>query len=320
MSALAAGDGPAGRRPRLAWRSPGDRSGARLHWAVRVALRTTFALLAAVVGVVLAAEGWIMARNPTIVADVGSDYHLYMDATARWLAGGAFYPANQLAGPYTDAIRPILYPPQALILFVPFTALPAILWFAIPIALTGWIVAWHRPNRWGWLAMGATIAVVPLLFLPYVAGTPTIWIIAFLALGTRWPGLAALVLLKPTLAPFALIGIKHRWWWAIAGLMAVAGLALWPLTLEWIQSVINLTGERSGLLYSAENLPLVAVLMIAWLTGRHAPTWRVSLDRAGAGARQGDFDQDVIGRSLVQCVHGAPAVTDLGDPREARTR
>jgi hypothetical protein len=240
-------------------------------WLSRIVPPVLLGLIALLVG----AELWVIAHNPTIIpADVGSDYTLYMDATRRWVGGGAFYLPAQFAGQYTEAIRPILYPPQALVLFVPFTFLPAALWFGIPIILTGWIIAWHRPSIWGSVAMLAIVAAAPLLFLPYVAGTPTIWIVAFLALGTRWPAAAALVLLKPTLAPFALIGSRDGRFWAGCAVLATIGLAMLPMSLDWIRAVTNLTGEKAGVLYSVENLPLVAVVAIAWISGRHAPALR----------------------------------------------
>ncbi len=212
-----------------------------------------------------------MVHNPSIVAMGGSDYELYMGATSRWLAGGPFYLPQQLAGSYTVAIRPVMYPPQALVLFVPFTVLPTALWFAIPMILTVGMMLWHRPNRWGWLATGALVAGFPMLFLGYLAGTPTIWIVAFLALGTRWPWVAAFILGKPTLLPFALIGVSNKRWWAIAALLGLLGIVLWPLTLDWIRAGLNLSGSRSGLVYSFEDVPVMLVPIIAWVTGRHRP-------------------------------------------------
>ncbi len=130
-----------------------------------------------------------MLRNPSIVPGmVGDDYSLYMDATRRWLGGGDFYPTWQGAGSYGAEPWPILYPPQALMLFVPFTFLPPIVWFAIPIVLTAWIVCSQRPARWTWPVMLGLIAGFPMLWLPYVSGTPTIWVVAAVAAGTRWLG------------------------------------------------------------------------------------------------------------------------------------
>ena len=132
----------------------------------------------------------------------------------------------------------------------------------------------------------AIVAAVPLLFLPYIAGTPTIWIIAFLALGTRWPAAAALILVKPTLLPFALIGIREWRFWVVCGALGLVSIAMVSMTLDWIRAVTNLTGEKAGVLYSIENLPLVAVVLIAWLTGRHEPRWVTRLQaRASAWRR-----------------------------------
>jgi hypothetical protein len=209
---------------------------------------------------------------PNVPSMVGHDHRLYMDATRRWLAGGDFYPAWQLAGPFTEASRPILYPPQALLLFVPFTFLPAVLWFALPTLLTSWVVIGHRPRRWTWPIMLALFAFWPVEWLPYISGTPTIWVVAAVAAGTRWGWPAALVLVKPTLAPFALIGIRHRGWWVTAAALAILGLVFAPMTLDWLRSVTNLTGSKSGLLYSLENLPLMALPLVAWLGRAKANT------------------------------------------------
>jgi hypothetical protein len=218
-----------------------------------------------------AAELAVMFRNPTIMPDmVGADYGLYMNATRRWLAGGDFYPAWQLVGPYTQAQAPILYPPQALLLFVPFTFLPAFVWFAFPTLLTVWIVIDHRPRLWTWPILLALFAFWPMNWLPYISGTPTIWIVAALAAGTRWGWPAALVLVKPSLAPFALVGIRHRGWWAIVGALAILGVVVAPMTLDWARSVMNLTGSKSGPLYSLENVPVMTAPLLAWV-GRGRP-------------------------------------------------
>ena len=204
-----------------------------------------------------------MLMNPTIVPGmVGNDYRLYMDATHRWLGGGDFYPAWQLAGPYTAADWPILYPPQALVLCVPFAFLPAVLWFAIPIVLTGWIVVSHRPRLWTWPVMLALFAFWPMQWLPYISGTPTIWVVAAFAAGTRWGWPAALVLVKPTLAPFALFGIRNRRWWLTALAVAALGLLALPLTLQWVAALSHFSG--GGLLYSLENVPLMLIPLVAW--------------------------------------------------------
>ena len=230
-------------------------------------------LVTGLLALLAAAELVVMFRNPTIMPDmVGADYGLYMNATRRWLAGGDFYPAWQLVGSYTQAQAPILYPPQALLLFVPFTFLPALVWFAVPTLLTVWIVIDHRPRLWTWPILLALFAFWPMNWLPYISGTPTIWIVAALAAGTRWGWPAALVFVKPSLAPFALVGIRHRGWWAIAGALAILGVVVAPMTLDWVRSVMNLTGSKSGALYSLENVPVIAMPLVAWTGGRRR--WR----------------------------------------------
>lgn len=220
-------------------------------------------------GLLATAELAVMLTNRSIIPGmVGSDYRLYMDATRRWLAGGEFYPAWQLAGPHTSVDWPILYPPQTPVLFVPFLFLPAVLWFAIPIILTGWIIASCHPRPWTWPVMVGLFALFPVLWLPYISGTPTIWIVAALAAGTRWGWPAALVLLKPTLAPFALIGCRDRRWWVAALALVILGLVALPLTFRWLAALANFSS--GGLLYSLENVPLMLLPLVAWLGRRKA--------------------------------------------------
>ena len=95
------------------------------------------------------------AGTGALASYLAVDYDLYMEATRRWLAGGPFYEPYQLAGPYPITAGDILYPPFALVLLVPFTVLPAILWWAIPLAIVGVVVARLRPDPrlWPFLAL-----------------------------------------------------------------------------------------------------------------------------------------------------------------------
>jgi hypothetical protein len=112
---------------------------------------------------------------------------------------------------------------------------------------------------------------------------------------------AAFVLLKPTLAPFAFIGIHDRRFWGVAAILLALGVASLPLTLDWVTVVTNLGGQNAGVLRSAENLPLLAVVLIAWLTGRHAPDWTM---------------QRAVVRSIRRRFAHAPATE--GSPASAR--
>lgn len=195
---------------------------------------------------------------------VGRDFGLYLEATARWMHGGSFYEPWQLSGPYDAAWGQVFYPPWTLLLLVPGTILWP-LWFAIPPVITAWVVWRHRPSMWAWIVIAALVVWFPGVVLPYWAGTPTTWVVMFLALGTRWPWLSALVLLKPSVFPFAAFGIRDRRWWFAAASLGVIALLMWPMTLDWLHAIINARGPYSGLLYSIGDIPLMVVPVIAWL-------------------------------------------------------
>lgn len=99
----------------------------------------------------------LMARDlvealsrPDVMATYGAkDYGYYMDITRRWLGGGPFYEPWQLTGPYQftpgapvpgHANSGAFYPPVALWLFAPFTVLPPVLWWAIPLGCVGMVL------------------------------------------------------------------------------------------------------------------------------------------------------------------------------------
>lgn len=147
--------------------------------------------------------------------------------------------------------RDIVYPPITLALLIRFTFLPAVLWWAISLGISGWVIAWHHPSRWGYGTMLALLLPpLPLdIHFSYavhriVTGNPAMWVLAAVAAATRWGWPGAFVHLKPSLRPLAAIGVRTRGWW-----MVLAG-------------------------------------MIAWLGGQHAPRWRPSLGRNGANERR----------------------------------
>lgn len=206
--------------------------------------------------------------------DAGGDLALYLDATRRWMAGGGFYPALEMAGPF-DAVNAhaILYPPTALYLFVPFTVLPTILWYA-PLAVLGWFVARCRPSPLALLGITALLAfpkTVPLI----VAGNPSIWLAAAIALSLRYGWPAVLVLLKPTLAPLALIGVRSRSWWIALAVFAALSAVLLPMWPDYVRVLLN-ARHPLGVLYSVTDLPLLLIGPLAWL-GRS--TQNVAIDR-----------------------------------------
>lgn len=227
---------------------------------------------------------WFVVNATKIVLspDIGpwqtlGDYRTYMDATHRWLAGGSFYQPYQLAGPYTVAVVEILYPPVILPLLVPFAFLPAVAWWIVPMAITGAVLAYWRPSLLGWTLILACLAL-PMSFYTFAWGNPAMWTLAFVALGTvyHWP--SVFVLLKPTLAPFALVGIRHHSWWVALGVLVVASVAFLPMWLDYLTVTLNARGPLVGPLYSLPQVPLMLIPLIArWQTQR-TPT----PERAGA--------------------------------------
>lgn len=212
----------------------------------------------------LGVQAWVIAHNPDLQSHVGNDYRLYTGAAREFLAGHGFYPGFELAGTFTPDAQPVLYPPQMLALFVPFTVLPAALWYIVPLGITVAVIVSHRPALWAWAAIAAIMAWSAWSFTIYAFGTPTIWLVAALALGTRWPAFAACVLVKPTLIPFALLGVRSRSWWLAVGTGLLSAVLLAPMMADWLRVLLNLRGT-SPLVYSLGDWPVMAVPVVAWL-------------------------------------------------------
>lgn len=225
--------------------------------------------------VMIAAEWVLIAQHPIeFRQEIGGDFGIYMEAARRWLAGGSFYAPYQLAGPY-EMIQPaVLYPP-ILPLLVPFTVLPAALWWIIPIGITVVCIAKHRPAAWSWPLMLAGLAWWQSSAV-LINGTPTLWVLAAVALATHWGWPGALVLVKPSVAPLALLGIRSRGWWIAAGAMATVSLLLFPLWLDWLTAIHNGTGSRANVLYSLVDAPTLAVPIWAWLGRRRGPSGSIA--------------------------------------------
>ena len=231
----------------------------------------TAALLSVAVVLVHVAILAVVVRLP-IEQPLGVDFTLYRDVTERWLGGGPFFEPYQVAGPYEIRAGDVLYPPVGLWLFVPFAApdgvlgtVAAVAWWAIPLAITAAVVVALRPAPWTWPLI-ALCAANPTTLLKIWTGNPVIWSMAAMAiavLAERTRFAAPFVLLKPSLAPFALLGIHRRSWWI--GLAALVALsvpfgALWG---DWIASLLNSRG--GGPLYSALEIPMLLLPLVAWL-------------------------------------------------------
>jgi hypothetical protein len=216
---------------------------------------------------VLADLIYLAVNSATLRQQPGVDYQLYMDTAARWLHGGNYFQPDQLAGPYQIGAGDILYPPVALTLFVPFTFLPAILWWLIPAAAVAWCLVRLRPARLAWPFLAACVAW-PTTPLKVLTGNPVIWAVAALALGVVYAWPSVVVLIKPSLFPFALFGSRSRRWWLALGIFVAVSLPFGSLWVDWVRSVLNSQG--GGIAYSSLEIPMLAFPLIAWF-GRTEP-------------------------------------------------
>ena len=195
----------------------------------------------------------------------GVDFTLYRDVAARWLGGGPYFEPYQLAGPYEIRAGDVLYPPVALVLFVPFAVVPAplawALWFGIPVGGMAAVVWRLRPAPWTWPLLALCLAW-PTTLLKAWTGNPLIWSAFALALGTVWAWPAVGAALKTSLAPFALFGAWRRSWWVAAAAVALASLPFGALWADWVTALLNSRG--GGVLYSALEVPTMLLPLVAW--------------------------------------------------------
>jgi hypothetical protein len=241
----------------------------RQGWrTARVRPGTALAVVVAATLVALRLPDWIaIVTQPDLAAHpFGIDFELYRGAAAEWLAGKPFYLAHQVAGPYAVAHGDRLYPPPVLILLVPFTIIPSLLWWAIPAALVAASIWRLRPGPWSWPAIAFALWW-PTTTVKVWTGNPVIWIAAALWVATIWRPAAVLAFLKPTLAPLALFGVRHRGWWAGLGVLAGVSLAFLPMWPAYISAVLN-ARTADGLAYSIGEVPMLLAPLAAWSVRR----------------------------------------------------
>ncbi len=203
-------------------------------------------------------------RPDQLALAIGGDYRAHMDAAQRVLESGAYYVPDQLTGPYPVRGGDALYPPVILYVLIPVYMVPeplrSIVWWGVPLAIVVGVIIHHRPAWWSWPLLAAclwwwrTSSQV-------IHGNVVIWITAAVALGTiyRWPAVLALV--KLPAAPFALVGIRSRGWWA--GLVGLVVLSL-PF-LRWTQEYPTVLSnlQTGGGLYALAEYPLLLLPVVA---------------------------------------------------------
>ncbi len=161
-------------------------------------------------------------------------------------------------------------PPVLLYLTVPFTFLPAVLWWATPLAIMA-IALWRiQPQLETWPLL-ALLLLYPRTWVMLVYGNPSMWAFAALAAGLAWTWPAPLVAIKVTLGPFALVGVRRRSWWITAGValaLSVPFAAMWP---DYITAISN-ARNGYGLEYLVGEWPIaVALVVVAWVRAERLP-------------------------------------------------
>ena len=243
--------------------------------------RRTILIAATAAIVTLTVVGWLLVvvyQADWLGRSFAVDYKIYMGALDRWQAGAGWYQPRQLNGPYPIELGDVLYPPVLIYLLLPFRYLGPVVWSAIPAAILVWAVWRHRPALWA-IALIAVCVAWPYAPAKYIFGNPVIWGAAALAVATlgvatlqRWP--AALLLLKPTVAVFALFGIRDRRWWLMVAILLVASIPFLADTLRYPEVLINAQTNpvdgRGGPFYSLTEFPLLCIPILAWLGRRRA--------------------------------------------------
>jgi len=193
---------------------------------------------------------------------IGSDYSFFRSAAQGWLETGELYSARQLAGPYqVETLVDFLYPPTALLLFVPFVWLPWPLWWLIPIVTLAWAMVRLRPLPWTWPLIAAAIAYPPTIS-QLIYGNTNMWVAAAIAAAFVWCWPGVLVLLKPSFAPFAVVGVTSRRWWI--ALAVLIGLSL-PFGALWIDYATAMRNSSVAWTYAVISMPLMLAPVVAWL-------------------------------------------------------
>lgn len=226
---------------------------------------------------VAVAIGW--SRLQSVIAEdlVGIDLRIIHVFVDRWSDTGSMYLPSQLTGPYAArefdprlTTLPALYPPNAILLFLPLSVLPSLLWWLIPLSVISSVVWMLRPDRWTWPILAAALAWPNTLTSIFVGNT-AMWITAGVASGLLlgWP--AALVLLKPSFAPFALVGLARRRRALVIG-VAILGVVSLITVGQWAAYLAAVRNSDVDAFYSIGDLPLITAPIIAWLGRRRFRT------------------------------------------------
>jgi hypothetical protein len=206
---------------------------------------------------------------------VGWDLTAYLEFARRFLDTGSMYLPSQISGAYIGqpywlptAELPSLYPPHAVGLFVPFLFLPGLLWWLIPMGSVAAAITYWRPAPWSW-PLVALLSLNVDTTSGVIVGNTMMWLVAFVAGGLMFGWPAVLITIKPSVIPFAILGIRDRRWWAAALIAAAVSAMMIP---EWLRYGTALQNAQTTLAYSLDSVPVMLMPVIAWLARtREAP-------------------------------------------------
>ena len=204
---------------------------------------------------------------------LGVDLNYYREIAQRWLDTGVWYTDRQLAGPYeTQTLVDNLYPPHALYLFLPWVIQPLFpLWYALPLGMLAFAIWRLRPRPWFWLVFAGILAL-PKTSVPILYGNSDLWVLFFASAGVLWGWPAVFATFKPSMGPFALLGVHRRSWWIAAVALAVLTLPQIQLWLLWPRVIDNSTATVE---YSLAVYPLILVPIIARVASTTRPAIRL---------------------------------------------
>jgi hypothetical protein len=239
--------------------------------AIRRARLVRFALTALAIAVLLDAAWLCGTVAVEMVRDhgpsIGNDFSIYVERTQSWLAGDGFYRARQLTGPYSLELGDALYPPPAVLLFLPWAlGAPPFLWWLIPLATAIVSLARLKPPSWTWFLLLAIFVFIPRAWVAITLGNPSIWVFAAILAGWafRWP--AVVVFLKPALAPFALVGARWASWWRAVGVTALLSVLFAPMWSDYARVLLDLRNSY-GPDYLMGEIPIALALSVIGYAG-----------------------------------------------------